>query len=110
MCQGLLAAVESRAEGRPVDAVGVRAGSLLRVEQDHFSEAFSMVAAGTVAADAQVELEIVPLEATCRDCGSGFTTDDPLPACPGCGSVALDRQGGDELTLVWLRYHGREGT
>lgn len=109
MCQGVVAAVQERAGGRKVAAVGIRAGSLLRVEQDHFSEAFGMVATGTVVADADVDLEIVPLSATCRDCGASFTTDDPLPACPSCESVRLDREGGDELTLVWLRYHDAEG-
>lgn len=110
MCRGIVGAVEARADGRKVDAVGVRAGALLRVERDHLSAAFEMIAAGTVAAGAEIALEIVPLSATCRGCGSAFTTADPLPACPDCACVDLDREGGNELTLVWLRYHDEGGT
>lgn len=104
MCQGVVAAVQQRAGDRQVTGLGVRAGPLLGIHDDHFAEAFGMVAAGTVAEGAEVDLEIVPLEATCRQCGTEFTTTDPLPACPDCDSVELDRTGGDELTLVWLRY------
>lgn len=104
MCQSVVSAIEHRANGREVAAVGVRAGTLLRVVDEAFTTSFRMAAAGTVAADAQVDLEVVPLAATCRSCGEAFTTDDPWPACPACDAVEVDREGGHELTLVWLRY------
>lgn len=107
MCQSVVSAVEQRAQGREVAAVGVRAGTLLRVVDEAFTASFQMAAEGTVAADAEVDLEVVPLQATCRSCGEAFTTDDPWPACPVCETVEIDRDGGHELTLVWLRY--REG-
>lgn len=109
MCQGVVEAVQRRADGRAVAAVGVRAGVELRVVEESFTDAFGMAAAGTVAEGADVDLEIVPLQVTCRVCGTEATTDDPLPACPDCDSVELDRRGGDELTLVWLRYDDEEG-
>lgn len=104
MCEGVVDAVRRRADGRPVAAIGVRAGTLLRVKEEVFAEAFRTAAVGTVAADAIVDLEIVPLEATCSACGGDFATEDPLPACPNCGAVDVEYDGGDELTLVWLRY------
>lgn len=104
MCEGVVAAVERRAGGRPVAGVGVRVGASLRVVPDAFAQSFELAAAGTVAQDALVDLTIVPVAAQCADCGEQFESDDPTPACPGCGSVDIAASGGDELTLEWLRY------
>lgn len=105
MCESVLAAVEKRAEGRPVARIGVRAGAMLRVVPDAFAQAFELVAAGTVAEGAATDVTIVPLSATCRDCGAHVDTVDPVPACPECGAVSLQRENGEELILEWLQYH-----
>lgn len=104
MCQGLVEAVERRARGRRVARVGVRAGTLLRVAPDALEQSFQLVAAGGVADGAGVELVVVPLQGRCRDCGGSFSSDDPTPACPACGSLATDAEGGEGLMLEWVRY------
>lgn len=105
MCEGVVATVEKRAAGRPVAGLSVRAGALLRVVPDAFRQSFEMVAAGTVADGADVEVTIVPVAATCSDCGERFDATDQTPACPACSSIAVETSGGDELVLEWLRYH-----
>lgn len=105
MCESVLAAVERRAEGREVAEIGVRAGAMLRVEPEAFAQGFELVAAGTVADGATTAVTTVPLEATCRDCGTDLETIEPTPACPDCGGVSLERHNGNELTLEWIRYH-----
>jgi hydrogenase nickel incorporation protein HypA/HybF len=110
MCEGVLAAVERRAEGRPVRRIRVRAGAALRVVPEAFAMAFEMVALGSVAEDATAEVVVVPLAATCRGCGTAFETEEPVPACPACGSVALDREKSAELVLESVEYANvREG-
>lgn len=104
MCQGLVEAVERRADGRRVARVGVRAGTLLRVAPAALEQSFQLVAAGGVADGAGVELVVVPVEGRCRDCGDAFSSDDPTPACPACGSLATDAEGGEELMLEWVAY------
>ncbi|CAN5299983.1 hydrogenase maturation nickel metallochaperone HypA [soil metagenome] len=106
MCQGLVEAVERRAGGRRVARVGVRAGTLLRVAPAALEQSFQLVAAGGVADGAGVELFVVPLQGRCRDCGGAFSSDDPTPACPACGSLATDAEGGEELVLEWVAYRG----
>lgn len=103
-CEGVVRAVERRAAGRVVARVGVRIGVVHRVVPDAFQQSFSLVAAGGVAEDAQTELVVVPVEGSCRDCGAEFTAAEPAPACPGCGSLDVDAQGGDEVILEWLEY------
>lgn len=104
LCEGVVHTVEQHAEGRRVAALGLRVGRLHRVVPDAFRQAFSMVSSGTVADGAEVEIVDVPVQATCSDCGEQFTAEDFVVACPACDSVRVATEGGDELTLVWLRY------
>lgn len=62
MCVGVLAAVERRAGGRPVEAVGVRVGSHLAVLPEAFEQSFQVAAHGGVAEGAAVQVIPVPGE------------------------------------------------
>lgn len=103
-CEGVLEAVERRAQGRRVVAVGVRIGVVHRVVADAFQQSFQLAAAGGPAADAVTELQVVPVRGHCRSCRTDFDSSDPAPACPSCGSLEVAVDGGDEIVLEWLRY------
>ncbi len=60
LCEGILDAVQRRAAGRRVLAVRVRAGADLRVVEPALDQAFMLVAAGSVAEGARVDL--VPVD------------------------------------------------
>jgi hydrogenase nickel incorporation protein HypA/HybF len=102
LCQSILTAVEGRAAGRRVTGVRVRIGSLHRVFEDAFDQAFSFVAEGTVADGAEIDLVVVPVRMTCRACGHVSESQDLVIGCEACGATDLDRQGGDELILESL--------
>lgn len=104
MCESVLAAVEQRAQGRPVDAVTVRVSAMLRVVPEAFEQAFAMVSVGSVADGAAPEVIVVPVEGTCDDCGTTFESDDAMPVCPACSSLRVSREGGDDLVLESIRY------
>lgn len=104
MCASVLAAVERHAAGRPVARVGVRAGALLRVVPEAFAQSFALVAAGSIADGAVTEVTVIPMRCRCRDCGSDFETVDATPACSSCGSVRVERDGGDDLLLEFIEY------
>ena len=103
-CEGVLDAVERRARGRRVAAVGVRIGAVHRIVPAAFQQSFAIAAAGGPAADAVTTLVVVPVRGRCRDCAADFTSDDPAPACPSCGSLRTGVEGGDEVVLEWLEY------
>lgn len=106
LCEGIVEAVLRRADGRTVTAVRVRAGVRQRVVLDSLRQAFAMVAAGTVAADAQVDLEVVPVTVDCRTCGEVNESMDPWALCLSCGGEDVDVTGGDELTVVSVTLRG----
>ncbi len=103
-CEGVVEAVERRARGRRVVAVGVRIGAVHRVVDEAFQQSFEIAAAGGAAAEADVELTVVPAQGHCMDCRADFSTPDPTPACPQCGSLDVAVDGGDEVILEWLEF------
>jgi hydrogenase nickel incorporation protein HypA/HybF len=112
MCEGIVAAVLRRAGGRPVQRVRVRAGVLLRIVEPSLQQAFTLLADGTPAEGATVELTQVPAELSCHGCGYQGNTRDALAVCPTCGGADVALAGGDELVLesVTLRAPSTDPT
>ena len=59
ICEDVLNVVLDHAHGRTVTRVRVHVGADLHVSEDLFDQAFPLVAAGTEAADAEVEVVVV---------------------------------------------------
>ena len=104
LCEGVLDAVRQRAQGRQVAAVRVRFGVRHAVDPESLAQAFAMMAEGTEAAGAAVELVTVPANVSCPDCGFRGETTDLLATCPRCGSGNAEVSGGDEMTLESITY------
>ena len=108
LCEGVLDAVQKRAAGRQVAGIRVRCGVRHAVDPASMAQAFEMVAAGTEADGAAVEVVTVPATVTCHGCGTASEVSDPIPVCPRCGSADVDVSGGDELTLESVSYSRAE--
>jgi len=104
LAESVLEAVEQRAAGRPVARVRVRVGALLHVHPGSFDQSFALVAAGTPAEGAEVELVVVPVDLHCGGCGTTSQVGELVESCPVCGSVAVSMQGGDQVVLELLAY------
>ena len=104
LCEGVLAAVRQRADGRQVAGIRVRFGVRHAVDSGSLAQAFAMVAEGTEAAGAAVELVTVPATITCGACGFSGETTDLLATCPRCAGADVQVSGGDEMVLESIRY------
>jgi hydrogenase nickel incorporation protein HypA/HybF len=104
LCEGVLDAVRERAGGRAVAGFRLRCGIKHAVDAEAMTLAFEVMAAGTEADGARIEIVIVPATLTCRTCGAGGDTTDMLALCPRCGSDDVQITGGDELTLESVSY------
>jgi hydrogenase nickel incorporation protein HypA/HybF len=104
LCEGVLEAVQKRAAGRTVTRVRLRCGVRHAVDPAAMAQAFGLVAAGTEAADAAVEVVTVNATVSCRDCGAASESADQLVVCPHCGGANVEVSGGDELVLESLQY------
>jgi hydrogenase nickel incorporation protein HypA/HybF len=102
--EGVLAAVRQRADGRRVRRVRLRAGVRHGLDQPTMAQAFRLVAEGTEAQDAELDLVPVPARLDCRECRGTAQVYDTLACCPYCAGEAVDVAGGDELVLESLTY------
>ncbi len=99
IAESILAAVERRADGRRVRRARVQVGALLRAAEPSINDAFALIAEGTVAEGARLDLVTLPVRLTCGACGNLAMSVDPYAVCPGCGSTDVDSEGGDDLVL-----------
>jgi hydrogenase nickel incorporation protein HypA/HybF len=104
LAEGVLAAVRQRAAGRKVAGIRVRFGVKHAVDSESMAQAFGLVAEGTEAADATVDLVTVPATLTCRACGFSAETTDLLAVCPRCDGSDVELAGGDEMVLESITY------
>ncbi len=104
LSEGVLAAVRQRAGGRKVAGIRVRFGVRHAVDEASLAQAFGVVAEGTEAAGAAVELITVPARIACRDCGLVAETTDVLAVCARCAGADVEITGGDEMVLESITY------
>jgi hydrogenase nickel incorporation protein HypA/HybF len=106
ICEGLVDLVEREAEGRRVSGVRVRIGARHAVVGEAFDQAFALVADGTAAQGAELDLVVTPLAVACRGCGRRSESGDVLAVCPHCGSGDVDVSGGDEMVVESVWFEG----
>jgi hydrogenase nickel incorporation protein HypA/HybF len=104
LAEGVLEAVRRRAGGRPVRRVRLRAGVRNGVDAASMAQAFEVVAAGTEADGAGLDVVPLPARLSCRSCGYAGDTFDVLAPCPRCRADVVELTGGDELILESLEY------
>jgi hydrogenase nickel incorporation protein HypA/HybF len=85
-----------------VTAVILRVGRLSGVVPELLETAFDTFKKGTIASEATLTIELVPLKVRCRSCGGVSLTETPLFACPSCRAPGLEILEGQELILERL--------
>ena len=82
-----------------VSQVNISFGQLVQIVPAIFEFAFRECVRGSVAQDAELSLEIVPVKMKCSACGTDFKVKDNLFACSDCGSTDLEIIYGKELFI-----------
>lgn len=89
---------EEAAAGARVVRVTLVIGRLSGAMPEAIRFCFDEVARGTAVEGAALAIIEPEGRARCEACGAEFTTPDLLTACE-CGSLAMTRLAGDELTI-----------
>ncbi len=103
ICQSLMEQVESIAEERDaqsVTSITIGMGPLSGVEVQLLKNAYPIASAGTVAEDAELVIEHLPIKVRCTQCGG---ESDALPnklTCKQCGDWRTTLISGDEMMLM----------
>jgi hydrogenase nickel incorporation protein HypA/HybF len=82
-----------------IESVSVAAGALRGIVPEALDAAFAALKEGTRAAEAKLELEIIPVEALCRHCGERFAPGANDFLCPRCERADVEIIAGDEIVL-----------
>jgi hydrogenase nickel incorporation protein HypA/HybF len=99
MCEGVLYAVQRRAGTRRVTGLRVHVGALNRVVEEAFVQSFQLVASGTVAEQAEIDLVIDPAEFRCLRCDAHLESADVMSVCTSCGNTTLEMLSGEQILL-----------
>ncbi|MDH7511470.1 MAG: hydrogenase maturation nickel metallochaperone HypA [Clostridiales bacterium] len=79
--------------------VKLKVGKLAGAVPEFLETAFNIYKDGTIAREAILEIEEVPLKIRCRKCQAIAERDDFVFVCPACGSTDLETLEGTELLL-----------
>lgn len=80
-----------------VTKVNVIFGQMIQIVPDIFRFAFSETVRDSIAEDALVEIEIMPVKMKCGECKNEFRVSDNSFTCDVCGSADLEFIQGKEL-------------
>ena len=103
VCLSLLDQVQAIAREHGATGVSrilLRVGPLSGVEPPLLESAYPMAAAGTVAEQADLEIEEAPVRVRCRDCGAQTPAAPNRLLCGECGGYRTELLSGDEMLLA----------
>ena len=102
VCLALLQQVERVARehnARSIDRIVVRVGPLSGVEPDLLKNAYPIAVAGTIAEDAELEIEIADILVRCSRCEAESRATVNKMLCAECGDYRTILVSGDEMIL-----------
>lgn len=85
-----------------VVSVALKVGELSSVEPGSLRFCFELIAEGTIAQGAELQIERVPVICRCEECGTEFTVEQLLFVCPSCQSRRVEVLSGRELNIQSL--------
>lgn len=84
-----------------INSIKLLIGRATGVMKDALLFAFNILKEDTLAKDAELIIEEVPVRVQCKDCGTEFTSDENyiIFECPQCGSFSISILSGKELNI-----------
>ncbi|MGD0340246.1 MAG: hydrogenase maturation nickel metallochaperone HypA [Bacteroidales bacterium] len=83
-----------------VTKINICFGQLVQIVPAIFEFAFRETVRGSVAQDAELSLEIMPVKLKCKMCSSEFNIQENFFVCSNCGSTDLTIIQGKELFVT----------
>lgn len=111
VCQALLRQLEEiavRERAERITKVVVRIGPLAGIEPQLLRQAYPIAGADSVAAEAELVLEILPIRVACEACGAESDATTHRLVCGVCGDYHTRLLSGDELLLTQVELERTE--
>ena len=102
IAESVVQVASRHAEGRRVTKVYLKVGHLRQVVPSALAFSFELVAHGTPAEGAKLEMQQVPATGVCKECGEESCLDAFPLQCRSCRSHDLEIIEGEELLVESL--------
>ena len=103
LCEAIAGVVKPYADGRHVDVVRVKIGALRQVVPESLSFCWTLLRDHEDMPDAELELEFVTAEVSCRSCGNESAISSQWSLlCPRCASADVKVLRGNEFLVTSL--------
>jgi hydrogenase nickel incorporation protein HypA/HybF len=86
-------------QAKKILLVKLKVGKMAGVVPEFLETAFDRYKEGTIATEAVLEIEEIPLTIKCQKCGTEFASENYVFVCPSCQSVELKVLLGTDLQL-----------
>lgn len=103
ICQSLMSQVESIAlerNAQSVISILIAIGPLSGVEAPLLKNAYPLASVGTVAENAELLIDQLPIRIKCTQCGSESEAKPNKLTCQQCGDWRTELISGDEMMLM----------
>ena len=113
ICQSLMDQVEqiaSERDAQSVISIVVGMGPLSGVEEQLLKNAYPVASAGTIAENAELIVENLPIKVRCNQCGSESEATPNKLTCRHCGDWRTTLISGDELMLMSVELEKTKAT
>lgn len=103
LLRGVVDAVDNAAQGRTVEAVGLRVGARSGVEVDCLENAWPLAIEGSCCENARLDIDAIPATVWCPTCNAEVLIDEYFAlTCPACETPTGDLRGGGEFEVAWV--------
>jgi len=102
ICQSIISQVESIAQkhgATSVSLINIQVGPLSGVEIPLLKNAWTIARSGTVASNAELEIEEMPITIRCGSCNLESSATANKMVCGYCGEWRTELISGDEMLL-----------
>lgn len=89
-----------------IHRISLRVGTWSGVVPDALKFAFEVLRAHTLAAEATLEIESIPIRMRCPQCCHEFSPPDTDTSCQNCGAMVTQFIAGRELELASVEISG----
>lgn len=84
---------------KKVKAINLSIGELTGLVPDTIQYYFDIIAQGTAAEEAQINVFRIPVKIQCNECGKSFEIERGIYTCPACDSHHIKIQGGRDFLI-----------
>lgn len=84
-----------------IDSINLRIGRASGIMPDALLFAFTAIKSDSIARDAALNIEVVPVAGLCKDCSAGFIVEEEyILNCPVCKGSSFQITSGRELDII----------